>query len=94
MNEARKRLFIILLGCSFLGLVGIFIFAWWLVSQQSLILNQVILTLALVFFIIVFLMIGIGVIGLVYSLWSFKSFRGLNKFIRSICFKNRSVVWN
>jgi len=78
MNETRKRLFIILLAFSLLGLGLIFLFAWWLVSKQYLIINQIILTLILVFVIVIFLMITIGVISLVYSLWSFKSYKGLN----------------
>ncbi|MDK2823510.1 MAG: uncharacterized protein PWQ67_707 [Clostridia bacterium] len=82
MNEARKRLFVLLLAFSLLALVLIFAFAWWLVSKQSLIINQIILTLTLVFFIVVFLIISIGVILLIYSLWSLKIYRGSNILIR------------
>ncbi|MFZ5943831.1 MAG: DUF116 domain-containing protein [Bacillota bacterium] len=83
MIEARKRLFVFLLAFSLAGLSLIFLFAWWLVSQQYLIINQIILTLALVFFILLFLIISLGVLLLVYSLWSFKINKGANIFIRN-----------
>ena len=54
MNKTRKRLFIFLMAFSLLILVLIFTFAWWLVSKQYLIINQIILTFALVFFILLF----------------------------------------
>jgi len=82
MNEARKRLFVFLLASSLFSVALIFLFAWWLVSKQYLILNQIILTLALVFFILLFLIISIGVFLLVYSLWSFRVYKGANVFIR------------
>lgn len=82
MIEARKRLFVFLLGCSLLGLAFIVFFAWWLVSKQYLIINQIILTLALVLFIVLFLIISLGVVFLVYSLWSLKIYKGTNIFIK------------
>jgi len=82
MNEARKRLFVFLLAFSLFSVGVIFLFAWWLVSKQYLIINQIILTLALVFFILLFLIISIGVLLLVYSLWSFRVYKGANVFIR------------
>ncbi|KJS20939.1 MAG: hypothetical protein VR72_12685 [Clostridiaceae bacterium BRH_c20a] len=83
MNDARKRLFIFLLAFSLLGIALIFLFAWWLVSKQYLLMNQIILTLTLVFFILLFLIISIGVLLLIYSLWSFRVYKGTNIFIRN-----------
>lgn len=82
MNETRKRLFIFLMAFSLLAIVLIFIFAWWLVSKQYLIINQIILTLALVFFILLILVIALGFLFLVYSLWSFHVVKGANIFIK------------
>ncbi|MFZ7103118.1 MAG: DUF116 domain-containing protein [Peptococcaceae bacterium] len=82
MIEARKRLFVFLLGCSLVGVALIVFFAWWLVSKQYLIINQIILTLTLVFFILLFLIISLGVVFLVYSLWSLKIYKGTSIFIK------------
>ncbi|NLT94998.1 MAG: DUF116 domain-containing protein [Clostridia bacterium] len=83
MYETRKRLFIILMAFSLLTLVLIFLFAWWLVSKQYLIINQIILTLALVFFILLFIFIAVGLFFLVYSLWSLNIIKGSNIFIKN-----------
>jgi len=83
MNDARKRLFVFLLAFSLFGIALIFLLAWWLVSKQYLLVNQIILTLTLVFFIILFLIISIGVLLLIYSLWSFRVYKGTNLFIRN-----------
>lgn len=82
MKEIKKRLYVILMAFSLLGLGFIVFFAWWLVSKQNLIINQVILTLALVFFILLFLIISIAVFLLIYSLWSLHVYKGANVFIR------------
>ncbi|MGI6224903.1 MAG: DUF116 domain-containing protein [Peptococcales bacterium] len=83
MNETRKRLFILLMGFSLLSLGLIVFFAWWLVSKQNLIINQIILTIALVFFILLFLTISLGIFFLIYSLLSSRVYKVANVFIKS-----------
>ncbi|NLW24644.1 MAG: DUF116 domain-containing protein [Clostridia bacterium] len=80
-DRVRKRLFITLLACSLLFLVFVFSFAWWLVAKQYLFVNQIILTLALMFFILLFLIAGAGIFFLVFSLWRAQNYRILNTYI-------------
>lgn len=72
-KATRKRLFIGLLLIS-LGFLFLIVSAvWWLVSQQGIFLNKIILTLllSLVFIILAVLFVGIG--ALVWSLWRSKT---------------------
>ena len=71
-KRAKKRIFIGLLACSLLFLVLIVFFAWWLVSWQAFYLNKIVLTVIIATAIIFFVLMSVGILGLVWSLWRSK----------------------
>jgi len=71
-KRAKKRIFVGLLACSLLFLVLILFFAWWLVSWQAFYLNKVVLTVIIATAIIFFILMSVGILGLIWSIWRSK----------------------
>lgn len=77
-NRIKKRLFIGLLVISLVVLGVLLLAAWWLISRKGLFFNQVILallTFSAVFFLI---LLGIGLIALIWSIWRSKTIPSLH----------------
>jgi len=73
MNNAekrtKKRIFVGLLACSLLFLVIVVFYAWWLVSWQAFYLNKIVLTVIIATAIIFFILMSVGIVALIWSLW-------------------------
>jgi len=72
-SNIRKRIFISLLALSFLLLGGVFLLAWWVVSERGFLINKIVLTSITAASILVLILLGIGVLALVWSLWRTKT---------------------
>ena len=72
-NKVKKRVFVGLLACSFVILMAIVAFAWWVVTRPAIFLNKFILTVALACVIILIILLAFGIGGLVWSLWRSKN---------------------
>jgi len=76
-NAIRKRIFIGLLTISFFLLGGIFLLAWWVVSRRGILINKIVLTVVTAGVISILILLGIGVLALVWSLWRTKTVQPL-----------------
>lgn len=65
----KKRLYIGLMVLSLLVLVGLMGVGWWIFTRQSLLINKVIVTLAGVVLSLFFLILGLGLLALIWSIW-------------------------
>ena len=74
---AKKRIFIGLLVCSMLFILGLVALAWWLVAQRALLVNRVLLTIIIAGALFFFSLLGVGLLGLVWSLWRSKELTSL-----------------
>lgn len=63
--EARKRLYIGLLGASLLMAAGLVTLIWYLISHREIAINQVLLAGVAVFAIILFTVLGLGILAIV-----------------------------
>ena len=72
-DNIRKRIFISLLAISLLLLGGIFVLAWWVVSERGFLINKIVLTSFTAAVILMLVLLGIGVSALVWSLWCTKN---------------------
>lgn len=68
-QRAKKRIFVGLLLCSLIFLVLVVAFAWWLVSWQAFYLNKIVLTAIIAVAIVFFILLSVGLLGLIWSLW-------------------------
>ena len=72
-DNIRKRIFIGLLAISFLLLGGIFVLSWWVVYRRGILINKIVLTMITAALILMLIMLGVGVLALVWSLWRTKT---------------------
>lgn len=72
-GKSRKRLFIGLLAISLLLLLIIVLTVWWLITKRGILINKLILIVFAVFLAMGFLLLGMGLLALVWSLWRAKS---------------------
>lgn len=78
-NKAKKRVIIGLLVGSLMLIVGIVTFAWWLVSWRQFFLNKFILTIITTVLLLFFVLLGVGLLGLIWSLWRAKELPSLQR---------------
>jgi len=71
-QQTQKRVFIGLLVLSLAFLIFAVVFAWWLVSRQAFYLNKIVLTIIIAGAIIFFMLLLVGLLGLIWSLWRSK----------------------
>lgn len=76
-NNIKKRLFIGLLAFSMVFLFMVLFAAWWIVSRQGMLINQLILTVVTALIILVFALLGVGLVALVWSIWRSKTIPSL-----------------
>ena len=76
-QRIKKRLFIGLLAFSLIILIAILFMAWWIVTRRGLLLNKVILTVIVAVIVSFFLVLGLGLIALIWSIWHAKTIPSL-----------------
>ncbi len=87
MNEVekkvKKRIFIGLLVCSLLFLVLVVAFAWWIVSRQAFYFNKILLTSIITVALLFFILLAVGLLGLIWSLWRSKDLTSLQRIMHT-----------
>lgn len=73
----KKRLFVQLMALSLLLLGAAIAAGWWIITRQSVFVNQLIIALAGVVLVFFFLMLVIGLSALVWSIWRSRSVTSL-----------------
>ncbi|MDD2211880.1 MAG: DUF116 domain-containing protein [Clostridia bacterium] len=82
-QRAKKRIFVGLLLGSLLFLAAVVAFAWWLVSRQAFYLNKILLTVVIAVAIVFFVLLSVGLLGLIWSLWRSKEIAPLQSIMRT-----------
>lgn len=78
MNKhTKKRVFIGLLAFSFLVLNMTILLAWWMVSSRELLINKLILTILTAIAITIVILLAVGIVALVWSIWRAKTLPSL-----------------
>ncbi len=78
---SQKRIYIALLTITVLILGGLVFLGWYLFLNRSNLVNQVVLVLIGSFILVVLGIVGFGVLALVVTLWSHKSFPSLQNLV-------------
>ncbi|MGI6587599.1 MAG: DUF116 domain-containing protein [Peptococcia bacterium] len=82
-QRTKKRIFVGLLLCSLIFLVAVVTFAWWLVSWRMFYLNKIILTIVIAVALVFFVLLSVGLLGLIWSLWRSKEIAPLQSAMRT-----------